>query len=226
METKDKILKIAFKLFIERGFLEVSINDLTKEAGIAKRCFNEYFVSKDQLICETIEKLFSRFDDIIKIPDEFNGLSKEKLLRIFQRYSEMESYLKINLSVRKFNYNSIICLTIEGMKCYESMTNCIIDFNNRLLKKIEYIIEEGKILGEISSSVDSKSTAKYTLASLQSNMVLWAMNQNIDIKMLYETDFGHIWNNIESCESNFVILDNNIINKCIASTCETNFYLM
>ena len=212
---------------MERGFFEVSINDLIKEAGISKSSFYYYFNSKDQLISEAIEKLFfSRFDDIIRISDECNGLSKDKLLRIFQTYSETENYLKNNLSVKRFNYKSIICLTVEGIKDYKSMTNCIVDFNNRLLEKMEYVIGEGKILGEISSKVDSKLMATNILTSLQSTIVLWAMNQNIDMKMLFETNFKYLWNNIKSSESNLVILDNNIINKYRGSQCETNFYFM
>jgi len=227
LKTKEKILKIALKLFIERGFLDVSIKDLIKEAGITKSSFYYYFNSKDQLICDALEKLFfSRFDDVIRISDECNWISKDKLLRIFQRYSETESYLKNNLRVERCNHKSIICLIVEGIKDYKSMTNCIVDFNNRLIEKIECIIREGKMLGEISSEVDSKLIATHILTSLQSAIVLWAMNQNIDMKKLFETNFKYLWNNIKSSESNLVILDYNIINKCIGSECETNFYFM
>ena len=69
------------------------------------------------------------------------------------------------------------------------MTNCIVDFNSRLLEKIEYVIQEGKILGEISSKVDSKLIAKHIVTLLQNDIVLWAMNQNIDMKMLFEVNF-------------------------------------
>ena len=90
------------------------------------------------------------------------------------------------------------------------MTNCIVDFNNRLLEKIEYVIEEGKLLGEISSKVDSKLVAKHTITLSQNAIVLWAMNQNINMKMLFETNFKYLWNNIKSSESNLAISDNNI----------------
>lgn len=226
-QIKERILKIALKLFMEIDFYEVSINDLIKKAGISKSSFCYYFSSKDQLICEAIEKLFfSRFEDVLKISDEYNEISKDKLLRIFQIYSETESYLKNNLNIKKFNYRSIIYLTIEGIKDYKSMTNCIVDFNSRLLEKIEYVIEEGKILGEISSKVDSKLIAKYIVTLLQNDIVLWAMNQNIDMKMLFEINFKYLWNNIKVPESNLVILDNNIIDECIDNQCETNFYFM
>ena len=227
LKTKEKILKIALKLFMERVFFEVSINDLIKEAVISKSCFNYYFSSKDQLICEAIEKLFfSRFEEVIRISDELHEISKDKLLRIFQIYSETESYLKNNLNVKRFNYRSIISLTVEGIKDYKLMTNCIVDFNNRLLEKIEYIINEGKLLGEISSEIDSKFVAKHTLTLLQNAIVLWVMNQNIDIKKLFEVNFKYLWNKIKSPESNLVILENNMADECVGGKRETNFDLM
>lgn len=201
MKIKEKILRLAFQLFIQKGFKEVSINELLKEAGIEPICFDNYFNSKDHLISESIQKFFfSRFDDIIKINPENNESSQAQLLKIFRKYSETESYLNIDLSIMNVNYNSIICLMIEGIKGYEYMTKCIADFNNRLLEKIKCIIEYGKRKGEISNSVDPKSTAKYILESLQSNIVLWVMNQNIDIKMLYETNFRYLWKKIKSYE--------------------------
>lgn len=197
MKTKEKILKIAFKLLLERGFREVSINDLIKEAGIDPICFDNYFKSKEQIICESIEKFFfSNFDDILKSTDNNKLSSKDKLLKIFQKYSETEKHLKFKLNINEFYYNSIICLIAEGMQCYKMMTNYIVNFNNRLKEKIECIIKEGKTQGEISSLVDSKLMAKNALISLQNNIVLWSMNQNINIKMLFDIDFRYIWKNI------------------------------
>jgi len=203
VEIKEKILKIAFKLFLERGFLEVSINQLIKEVGMTKKCFYNYFESKHQLICEAVEKfLFPRFEDIILIADEHNEVPKKKLLKIFQKYSETESYLKNNFNIDKINYRLITFLTVEGIEKYQLMTKHIVDFHNRLLEKIESVIEEGKRLGQISSTVVSKSTAMYTISSLQSSIVLWVMNQNIDIKDLFETSFMYLWNSIKSLEKN------------------------
>lgn len=203
MKIKERILRIAIKLFIERGFWEVSINDLMKEAGMSKSSFNNYFEDKDQLICETIEKfMFPYFDDILRIAGDCGGFSKNKLLKIFREYSEIESYLKTNFNVNAISYRSINFLTTEGMENYEPINKYINDFNNRLLEKIEFIIEEGKRLGEISSTVVSKSVAINTLTSLQSATVLWIMNQTIDIKALFETNFKHLWNSIKSPESN------------------------
>lgn len=198
VKIKEKILKIALKLYIERGFEEVSINELIKEVGINKINFYEHFNSKDQLIYEAIEMfIFPYLDNIIRNTDENNGFPRKRLLKIFQQCSEIESYLKNNFGIVEINHKLITFLTIEGVKKYEPITKYISNFNTRLLKKIEYIIEEGKKLGEISSIVNSKSIAINTLSSLQSAIVLWIMNENINITMLFGTIFIHLWNDIK-----------------------------
>lgn len=68
IQTKEIIFRIALKLFIERGFGDVLINDLIKAVGITKKEFAYEFKSKDQFISEIVEKLFfSHFNDIIYI---------------------------------------------------------------------------------------------------------------------------------------------------------------
>lgn len=227
IQTKEVILRVVLKLFMERGFGEVPINDLIKAAGITKKKFVYEFNSKDELISEAIEKLFfPHFYDVIYFSEECNDSSKEKLKRIFEGYSEIKCYLRTEIGVRTINYRSIITLLVEGIKDYKSMTNCVVDFNNDLLEKIENIIDEGKLFGEISSEIDSKFGAKHTLTLLQNAIVLWVMNQNIDINKLFEVNFKYLWNNIKSPESNLVILENYMVNESLESKKQMNFNFM
>lgn len=227
IQTKEIILRMALKLFMEKGFGEVSINDLIKAAGITKKKFAYEFNSKDQLISEAIEKLFfPHFNDIIYFTEECNENSKEKLKKIFERYSEIKCYLRTEIGVRTINYRSSTVLLVEGIKDYKSMTNCVVDFNNRLLEKIENVIEEGKLFGDISSQIDSKFIAKHTLTLLQNAIVLWVMNQNIDINKLFEVNFKYLWNKIKLPESNLVILENYIADEYFDSNKQRNFRLV
>ncbi|MVX63447.1 TetR family transcriptional regulator [Clostridium chromiireducens] len=209
MEIKEKISRVALKLFVERGFFEVSISDLRIEMSIDKGDFCNYFKSKEQLVNETIDRLWAPyFKSIINAADECGESSKKKLFNIFQKYSEVESYLRDNFGVEKFDYRSIICLMIEGIKIYEQIPNRIVDLNNKLLEKIECVIEDGKRLGEVISTINSKSSAKQILSFLQSSVVLWGMNQNIDMKGLFKINFKHLWNRISVSKSNSKVIRN------------------
>ncbi|WP_339327200.1 TetR/AcrR family transcriptional regulator C-terminal domain-containing protein [Clostridium beijerinckii] len=84
---------------------------------------------------------------------------------------------------------------MEGLKSYENR-NLVNDFNHILLEGIDNVVEEGKELGEILPEIDSLSTSKSIVSMLQSSMVLWAMNQNIDINLLFKTNFKYLWKSI------------------------------
>ena len=74
-ETKRKLYGIADRLFSERGFYDVSIEDITDEAGVTKGAFYVHFASKDALISLLIEDYVSRSDTDYKaflegLPDD------------------------------------------------------------------------------------------------------------------------------------------------------------
>ncbi len=56
MKTENEILEIAFLLFLEKGFSEVSTNELIRAAGLTKGGFYYSFKSRDDLDQQVVEK--------------------------------------------------------------------------------------------------------------------------------------------------------------------------
>lgn len=59
MSTRDQILAAAWKLFSERGFEDVSVRDVTNEAGVNLASVSYHFGSKDGLIQEVVKKVLN-----------------------------------------------------------------------------------------------------------------------------------------------------------------------
>lgn len=47
--TREKINKVALKLFVEKGITETTIRDIASEAGVAEGTLYRHYVSKDEL---------------------------------------------------------------------------------------------------------------------------------------------------------------------------------
>jgi len=56
--AKKNIFDIAMRLFIERGYDNVTVDDIVSAAGTSKGAFYNHFVSKDQIVLE----YFKQFD--------------------------------------------------------------------------------------------------------------------------------------------------------------------
>ena len=64
-ENKNKIIDVALKLINEKGFDNVSVSEITKEAGVSKGAFYIHFESKEDLL----EKQMRMFYDEFKLDD-------------------------------------------------------------------------------------------------------------------------------------------------------------
>jgi len=56
--TKKHIILTSFRLFLQNGFKDVTMQVLVKAAGLSKGAFYHYFENKEQLFNETINSLF------------------------------------------------------------------------------------------------------------------------------------------------------------------------
>jgi len=53
--NRDEIVAVAFKLFAQKGYSRVSVNEIINEAGISKGCFYTYFASKQEVFFAIVE---------------------------------------------------------------------------------------------------------------------------------------------------------------------------
>ena len=56
MKTEEHILETAFRLFLKKGFSDISINEVIREAETTKGGFYYCFKSRENLVAKVIEK--------------------------------------------------------------------------------------------------------------------------------------------------------------------------
>ena len=73
VRTKRQLYQCAMKLFRERGFDRVSVDEIVREAGMAKGTFYIYFTTKSDIILEMLRQYDTYYDQIMAgLPDDLS----------------------------------------------------------------------------------------------------------------------------------------------------------
>lgn len=73
VRTKRQLYQCAMKLFRERGFDRVSVDEIVREAGMAKGTFYIYFNTKSDIILEMLRQYDTYYDQImVGLPDDLS----------------------------------------------------------------------------------------------------------------------------------------------------------
>lgn len=89
-EPRERILSTAYGLFMQRGIRDVGVNELVREAGIAKATFYHHFPSKDDLVLAFLERREQLFTVgyLVAESSRRGSTPEERLIAIFDVLDE------------------------------------------------------------------------------------------------------------------------------------------
>lgn len=152
--TKEHIILTAFRLFLKKGFKEVTMSMLVKATGLSKGAFYHYFENKEQLFIETLDNLFF----------SMSPFNKEMVVNPdVSFYDYMKMYID-NVKKMSQMIKTYIGDEATGMGYYRLMldvSNYAPDFYNKVeqsnlneLKFWKKIVENGSRKGELKENLD------------------------------------------------------------------------
>src|SRR5471030_526235 len=84
VDSHDAVVDAAQRLFLERGFGAVSMDDLSEAAGVARRTLYNRFASKEEIFREMLRRVSSQLEDALPGGIETSG-DVEHVLRVIAR---------------------------------------------------------------------------------------------------------------------------------------------
>lgn len=129
-EKKERILKVAIRLFSQRGYYATSIQEIADQSGISKGAFYLHFASKEELVLSILKSYYDMVQEKILVIDQKDISPREKLmLQISIYFKEIverkelimmqlqEQVLPMNPEVRDFMFR----MRIEVHHWYEKV---------------------------------------------------------------------------------------------------------
>lgn len=176
-ETKRKLVEIADRLFRERSYSDVSVEDITHEAGITKGAFYVHFESKDALIALLIAEHAARTDTDYKafleeLPPDM--LASAKLLALTQKIADV-LVDDIGCDNIKKIYQILLAGTVD--------TEAVKSDSRALYLMFHGILEQGIRKGEFQSALPVEVLSRHFIMAIRGICIDWCIQYpNVDLK--------------------------------------------
>ena len=105
--ARERLLESASRLFSERGYSEVGIDEIIKQSGVAKATFYTHFPSKGLLVEAWLQKIH---DDSIKHQLEVLNTPGETIDKIIGSFEELKDHME-NHDFRGCPYSNSCAVT-------------------------------------------------------------------------------------------------------------------
>lgn len=147
-EREALILQAAQDVLVEKGFHEMSMDEIAASVGIAKGTVYLHFPSKEDLVIALFERDINHLLDEVKAAIDAEGTPRVRLEAILQLlYGE---FFKKRIQTLYMIYNSA-----ELRKLFEDrrMAGCMQESWRQLTDRVAALLDEGKEAGEFDSTI-------------------------------------------------------------------------
>jgi TetR/AcrR family fatty acid metabolism transcriptional regulator len=167
--SKEQIIKAAAKVFITDGFENATVDDIAKEAKIAKGSVYTYFKSRDEILTESIKFVASERINTLQrlISNKKNAIEKLQIL-----ISANKKIAQKQPEIFLMNY-ALLLSSHENIK-----KKVASEFFKAYLNLVEKIIKEGIKRREFRD-LDSKTMALMLVVTLDLNNILEFIDPSI-----------------------------------------------
>ncbi|MGA2141990.1 MAG: TetR/AcrR family transcriptional regulator [Brevinematales bacterium] len=154
-DSRDQILAVAYELFLQKSYKEVSIQEIASRVGMTKGAFYYFFKSKEQLYQEIFNSFF-----IIELRKDFAEYSHESLYKFYHDYfthivdqekENKESHGKITVNTYAFLF--------DALKHFPDFQVWIKGYFQEEKKSWVEIIKTSRDKGEIKSPMSDEQIA-------------------------------------------------------------------
>jgi len=172
LETKKILFETAIALFAEKGYDEVSVDEIVSKARTSKGTFYTYFDAKDRVLIEQFKRVDENHENI------YNNFRKEQTAT-----EKLLGFVKQTYTfVAKEMGEEIIKVVYISQIKYNSEKLYVTDESRALYRVVGKIIAEGRENGEFRNDISVGELTKMVIRCLRGTLYEWCLyDGNFDL---------------------------------------------
>jgi len=163
--TRDTVVETALRLFNERGYLGVRVEDIAREAGVSRATFYKYFAEREEILAALLDRLLGADDATVPDADARSGRANtEDRIRAVARHT-VEAMLE-QRDLARFVYS----LPVR----HEALLSDDAPRTPAAFRRIHRIVEEGVAAGDVRDDLPVDRLCTHVHEALETAMRDWA----------------------------------------------------
>jgi len=181
-ETRLRLFRCALQLFGERGFPNVTVEDITEAADVGKGTFFNYFKSKDHVLGVMAEIQLGKVSEAVSLAESGKQTIHSVLHRLFHRVAE-EPGRSPDLA------RALISSFLASARVRD-----LVDRNlSEGRKMLAQIVAAGQKRGEIDSRLKKEKIAMHLQQTFMGTLLLWSLRGQPTLQTWIEGSFQQFW---------------------------------
>jgi TetR/AcrR family transcriptional repressor of nem operon len=171
ISNREIALQSAASLFLSKGYLVTSMDDIVAESKVSKTNIYYYFKSKEELLSAIIERMTDQYEQLItRIADQSELPVMDRLMRLMNVLIEQD--------IDCLGGCPFLTLYTQTPKEATAIRGQISRFFGKQLLILEKLVVQGIASKEINSRLEPQQTAALILSTIEGGLFLQHTNQN------------------------------------------------
>jgi AcrR family transcriptional regulator len=184
-ETRLRLFRCALQLFAERGFSNVTVEDITEAADVGKGTFFNYFETKDHVLGVMAEIQLGKVSEALALAADGRQSIHSVLHHLFLRIAEEPGR---SPDLARALISSF--LASGGVRT-------IMKRNMHVGRKMAAeVLTAGQKRGEIDPALKTEKMAIQLLQIFMGTVLFWSLHEDPPLPAWMEDSFRHFWRSI------------------------------
>jgi len=181
-ETRVRLFRGALRLFAERGFQNVTVEDITESADVGKGTFFNYFESKDHVLSVMAEIQIGKIREALAQAET----GKEPVRVILQRLLQ-------GLAEEPGRSPELARTLVSSFLANENVRKQVDGHMARGRGFLAQILEIGQKRGEVDAHLNPAVLSRLLQQTAIGGILLWSLMTEPKLKVSMEQTFQHFW---------------------------------
>jgi AcrR family transcriptional regulator len=180
-ETRLKLFRCALRLFAERGFPNVTVEDITEAADVGKGTFFNYFASKDHVLSVMAEIQLGKVRDASEAADSGKRPIRSVMHDLFVKVSEEPGR---SPELARAILTAFLSSTIREELAHNMREG---------RRMVGRMVELAQDRGEIDPKLKPEQVALQLQQAFLGTLLLWSLQGEPKLQTAVEASFQHFW---------------------------------